>query len=236
MFLEDESQRIGAEYLATVNIAKKVAELNSSMGHPYKIYLERKTRLVATDCVPFFGKEPANNFLGYRNIRRRKHNTTRNGNVDIAVYDSTAKPFATPFCVIELKGFDPSRTVVLKDLRRNAEFFRISCRTGSSQLYFAFLAAMHSFPKSVSEEETANDLAKLKTKYRRWQAEVSIPPDVEYRIDVSTISKGKKFFYPDDSDPELAILDQHHHFAGVIVTYEKSNKDLDSNTDNVRVG
>lgn len=237
VFLEDESQKIGAEYLATVNIAKKIAELNSSMGHPYKIYLERKTRLVATDCVPFFGKEPASNFLGYKNIRRRKQNTTRNGNVDIAVYDSTTRPFGTPFCVIELKGFDPSRTVVLKDLQRNAEFFHISCRTGASQLNFAFLAAMHSFPNSVSDEQIAKDLAKLNAKYKRWQAEVSIPPNVEYRVDVSTVSKGKDFSYPDDSDPEFKILEQHHHFAGVIVSYaKKSNNDCNSDADKVRLG
>lgn len=193
------------------------------MGHPYKVYLERKTRLIATDCVPLFGKAPATNSLGYKNVRRRKQNTTRNGKVDISVYDSTSKPFATPFCVLELKGFDPSRTDVLKDLRRNAEFFQVSCRTGASSINYAFLAAMHSFPKSVSDKHIEDDLLKLKNKYERWQSEVGIPKDVDYKINVSTVSEGKDFSYPDDSDLEFKILEQHHHFAGVIVAYFKKS-------------
>lgn len=37
LFSEDESQKIGAEYLLTVNVAKKLTELNSGIGYPYKI-------------------------------------------------------------------------------------------------------------------------------------------------------------------------------------------------------
>ncbi len=85
LFLEDESQKIGAEYLLTVNVAKMLANLNQYIGHPYKIYLERKTRLIASDCVPLFGREVANNFLGYRQILRKQHNTSRNGKADITL-------------------------------------------------------------------------------------------------------------------------------------------------------
>jgi hypothetical protein len=52
-FSDDESQKIGAEYLLTVNVAKEIATLNHSFGEPCKIFLERQTKLFATDCVPF---------------------------------------------------------------------------------------------------------------------------------------------------------------------------------------
>ncbi len=132
LFLEDESQKIGAEYLLTVNVAKKLADLNQYIGHPYKIYLERKTRLIASDCVPLFGREVANNFLGHRQVLRKQHNTSRNGKADITLYNNTDGLVGTPICVIELKGFDPSRTLVLQDLRRNSEYFKLVCRTGAN--------------------------------------------------------------------------------------------------------
>jgi hypothetical protein len=221
LFLENESQKIGAEYLLTVNVAKKLADLNQYIGHPYKIYLERKTRLIASDCVPLFAREVANNFLGYRQVLRKQHNTSRNGKADITLYKDTGGLVGTPVCVIELKGFDPSRTSVLHDLRRNSEYFKLVCRTGASQLQYTCFAAMHSFPKSITDDQIKADLSCLRTKYNNWKAEVGIPSNVNCRINVETISKGLDVSYPDENNPEVKVLESNHHFAGVFVSYAR---------------
>lgn len=218
-FLEDESQKIGAEYLLTVNIAKKLSDLNSYVGYPYKIYLERKTKLVATDCVPLMTREKSKNFLGYKHTFRKRKNTERNGRVDICLYRDSGGISGTPVCVIEVKGFDPGRKNVISDLKRNAEYFKISCRTGLSQIKYACFASMHSFPKSVTQEQRGSDLEKLKEKYERWQAEIGLPVGVKCRIDVSSVSEGVETVCLDESDPDSLALDSHHHFAGVVVSY-----------------
>lgn len=218
-FVEDESQKIAAEYLLTVNVAKKLAELNSGIGYPYKIYLERKTKLVATDCVPLTAREHSKNFLGYKRVLRKRQNTHRNGKVDICLYRDSGGMSGVPVCVVELKGFDPSRKDVVKDLRRNSEFFKISCRTGTSQIQYACFAAMHSFPRSVSQEERDRDLEKLKKKYEIWQAEAGLPSGLKYWVRVKTVSQGVETTLLDEEDPGSLTLDGHHHFAGVTVSY-----------------
>ena len=221
LFLEDESQKIGAEYLLTVNVAKKLAELNQYIGHPYKIYLERSTKLIASDCVPLFGRKAANNFLGYRQVHRRWHNTSRNGKADIALYNNTGDLSDTPVCVIELKGFDPSHMNVLHDLKRNAEYFWLVCRTGASQLQYTCFAAMHSFTRSITDEQIEADLSSLQRKYSNWQAGVKLPSNVSYRINVDTISKGLDLSYPDQDNLEVTELESNHHFAGVVISYSR---------------
>ncbi|WP_148255589.1 hypothetical protein [Aidingimonas lacisalsi] len=220
-FLEDESQKIAAEYLLTVNVAKKLAELNSGIGYPYKIYLERKTKLVATDCVPLMAREHSTNFLGYKRVLRKRHNTERNGKVDICLYRDSGGMSGVPVCVIELKGFDPSRQNVLKDLRRNSEFFKISCRTGVSQIQYACFAAMHSFPKSLTQEQRYQDLEKLKQKYEKWQEEVGLPHGLRFWVKVKTMSQAVETTLLDENDPDSLTLDGNHHFAGVTVSYAR---------------
>lgn len=64
-----------------------------------------------------------------------------------------------------------------------------------------------------------NDLAKLKRKYERWQAEAGLPIGINYRVKVETISKGVETSCLDEGDSDSLTLDGHHHFAGVIVSY-----------------
>lgn len=221
-FLEDESQKIGAEYLLTVNVAKKLADLKS-VGYSYKIYLERKTKLVATDCVPLMASKESKTFLGKKRIIRKRHNTERNGKVDICLYRDSCGMEEIPVCAIELKGFDPAPAKVKSDLRRNAEYFKVACRTGGSQIEYACFAAMYSFPKSITEEERAKDREELKRKYERWKAEVGLPADIKYKVQVETVSEGVETFYVDEFDSESLTLDNNHHFVGVTVSYSRES-------------
>lgn len=218
-FLEDESQQIAAEYLLTVNVAKNLADLNKYIGYPYKIYIERKTSLIATDCVPLFGREVAINIFGYRRVLRKRQNTSRNGRADIALYYNTGGLSDTPVGVIELKGFDPGSTYVIKDLSRNVEYFNLKCRTGVSQIKYTCFAAMHSFPKSITDEQIKIDLSGLRAKYENWQAKVELPSNICCRLSVDTISRALEFSYLDEENLEDKELESNHHFAGVIVSY-----------------
>jgi hypothetical protein len=221
LFVEDESMEIASEYLLTVNVAKRLASLNQYIGHPYKIYLERKTRLIASDCVPLVGRAVANNFLGYVRIIRDRLNTSRNGRADITLYGDTGGLDPRPICVIELKGFNPSNTNIAKDLTRNSEYFQLASRTGSSRIEYACFAAMHSFPKSITDEQIHADLSALKKRYLDLQSKISLAGSVSYRVDVFTISRGLTHSPPDTQNNGAVELECNHHFAGAIISYFK---------------
>lgn len=221
VFLEDESRMIGAEYLLTVNVAKSLSSLNHYIGEAYKVYLERHTRQIATDCVPHMVKKKANNFLGYTSILRRKqHNTKRNGRVDIAVYrDFNGVPL--PVCVIELKGFNPKRSEALKDIRRNIEYFHLVDATGRSRIKCTFFAALHSFPKSVTAGQISSDLSSLENKYEKWLAQVPVPKELDIRISINTIHSGVESTKAESEGEDaesIYELEGSHHFAGAIIS------------------
>jgi hypothetical protein len=71
------------------------------------------------------GKQQASNFLGYSSTLRKLQNTKRNGKIDVVVYRDGGLS-GLPVCAIELKGFNPQKSVALQDLKRNGEYF--SCR------------------------------------------------------------------------------------------------------------
>lgn len=146
-FSNDETQLINAEYLLTVNIAKAIKELNFYFGTPYKIYLEHDTKQLASASTPFCVIDP----LTLRNTIRTKNNTTRSGRVDIAVYNQILW-YDTPVCAIEVKGFNPPKHLIVKDLERNSEYFSFTSPTGSSTMPFTFFIALHSF-KGVWNDE-----------------------------------------------------------------------------------
>jgi hypothetical protein len=220
LFLEDESEIAAPEYLLTVNVAKSLATLNQYIGHPYKIYLERKTKLIASECVPSTGRVEANNFLGFLPIFRKWLNTDRNGRADICLYNNERKPV----CVIELKGFNSNSKQTLLDLKRNANYFTLVCKTGSSQLQHTCFAAMHSYPNSFTEEDIRGDLDNLTERYHDLQKKVHLPPHVGFQIKIDTIKEGRIIQY-DNQDPPKAIgMESNHHFAGVIISYSNQNE------------
>jgi len=126
-----------AEYLLTVNVAKKIKELNTGFGFPYKIRLEYCTKLFATACTLLFGKVPAANFLGYKSIVRCSNDTERSGEIDVAVYEKSYG-INVPVCAIEVKGFNPAKKGIQQDLKRNAEYFGLISPIGKSILRFTF--------------------------------------------------------------------------------------------------
>lgn len=162
-FSGEPAKRLNAEYLFTVAVAKELAGLNRYHGDPYRIYLEKKTRDFAKDCLhPVkFG-----NSMQRGSITRRTGvpKLSRNGRIDVAVYEDVPNNGYLghqPICAIELKGFNPARALVLEDLKRNLEYFSVKGNTGSSVLGTALFGALHSWSMVGTQSEKKQKLKNL---------------------------------------------------------------------------
>lgn len=172
---------LDCEYLLTVRVAQRLrADLKVQQGAPYQIYLEHKTRRFSSGCVPLFGKPKDG--PPHRRIVRKVKNSSRNGRIDIAVYKENSG-LPEPVFAVELKSFNPSKTSVLADLRRNLEFLRFEDATGQNRLSYAFFGALESFPKTTSDHQCLEDCAKLKTRYEGWLKELRICRHIRARVD-----------------------------------------------------
>jgi hypothetical protein len=220
-FSNDETQLIDAEYLLTVNAAKAIKDLNNYFGTPYKIYLENDTRIFATACTPLFGKRKADNFLGYRSILRTNNNTNRSGKIDIAVY-TEKKGIDVPLCAIEVKGFNPSKSLIIEDLERNAEYFGLVSKTGRSTLPFAIFLSLHAYKGVWDENKEKQNILKVKKRYERYIKENSKLADLSHSVDAFTVRRG---VLPDPNDPHIQEHglqgDEDYHFIGVVLTTKK---------------
>jgi len=184
------------------------------VGYPYKIYLEHPTKIFVSNCVPLMGKNPNTNRM---TIRKTRKNTKRNGKIDVAVYRDGAW-HGKPVCAIELKGFNPQRRVVLEDLKRNAEYFDLSCESGSSQIAFTVFAALHSFKHVRNEDSVTENQNLLHNKYSKWLSELTDSNTCSVNIKVFTLSKG----LADEQEipPGEEYIDfESYQFVGVMVAF-----------------
>lgn len=220
-FSADETEHLGAEYLLTVNAAKEIAGLNTTHADPYKIAIEHSTKKFATYCTPVMAKQAANNCIGHRTVLRTANNTTRGGRIDIAVY-LTGGSFDDPLCAIEVKSFNPTKTSVMDDLARNAEYFSVSSPTGDSTLPFAVFIALESYRGVWSDANEASNIDKLKARYEGYIQSDAKLSSLDQKVDVFTIRRGT---LPDPADPHILQHglngDEDYHFLGVIVTTKK---------------
>jgi hypothetical protein len=221
-FTDEPSRKFNSEYLFTVNMAKKISRLNGPNADPYKIYLEKATRVFAKDCLaPVILGHPEKR--GSTTFRRHTPNIRRNGRVDVAIYiDVPNNGYfgAQPLCAIEVKGFDPQRKRVVDDLKRNLEFHRVRGATGGSVLEFSCLAALHSFRKVEDEDQAKRDIDSVRSKYQRWLAEVGNIDDIDCEIDPFTVSEDRIGRVLDEGEYLALDVDSMHHFVGVIVTFK----------------
>lgn len=168
-FSEKESEPIKTEYLITINIAKTISEHNPYVGFPYKVILECPTHHFISDCVPLFQRIKTDKKYKFHYERRDKHDTKRHGKIDIAVYKDGGGLYEdkVPFCAIEVKGFNPSKGEVTKDLIRNSEYFKVVDKAGSSRIEFACLLAFQSYD-TWRETDIPKFIIKLENKYTNY--------------------------------------------------------------------
>ncbi|GAB3103510.1 hypothetical protein G8770_19695 [Aestuariicella hydrocarbonica] len=221
-FSDNETQLIDAEYLLTVNAAKAIKELNHYFGTPYKICLENNTKKFASACTPLMANVKADNFLGYKSVIRTPSNTLRSGKIDIAIY-TDRNSIDIPLCAIEVKGFNPCKTLVIEDLERNAEYFSLSSRTGDSILPFTVFIALHSYKGVWNDEKEQLNLSKVKKRYQSYIDGNEKLNSLSQSVEVFTIRRG---ILPDPEDPHIQKYglqgDEDYLFIGAVVTTKKN--------------
>lgn len=220
-FSGDSKLRLNAEYLFTVAVAKQIDKLNHYYGDPYQIYLEKKTRDFARDCMPpvKFGGPMQK---GSSRFRKGFPQIDRNGRIDIAVYQdipNNGHLGPQPVCAIELKGFNPAKNLVLKDLRRILEFFSVKGSTGASILRSALFGALHTWSNIGTEFEEKQKYDALRARYEGWLAQLPKLSNVCSAVTVHEIRKNLEGEVVDDEDFQVLDMDCIHNFAGIIVEF-----------------
>jgi len=223
-FSDDETQLISAEYLLTVNTAKAIKELNTYFGTPYKICLENNTKQFSTACTPSLKLDK-----NFNSIHQARNNTKRSGRIDIAVYTHDNVSYV-PVCAIEIKGFNPPKSLVIKDIERNSEYFSFVSPTGSSILPFAFFIALYSYKNVWNNETEALNISKIENRYKKYISSVANINHLSHDVNVFTIRRG---YIPNPDDPNVQENglqgDEDYHFIGVVVTTKKTNKAIKRN-------
>jgi len=225
-FTENFSAIANAEYLITTNVAQKISELGPVKGSaPITIHLEMPTKDFASKCIPLFKKQTLDKSPGFRKTKtlfRKPKNTKRNGRIDLTVL-KTGGYEGTPVCAIEVKGVNPSRIPIIKDLKRNLEYFKVFCETGESRIEFTAFCTIHTFNKSVLKSETQINFNLTTKKYKAYVSELNIPSNVEFEIKSFTASE--QLLNKSDSQELYDDLSQElHHHVGVIVIFRWSSK------------
>jgi len=229
IFTNRWTDEIAAEYLLTVNVAKNIGKLNTFYGDPYVIQLECSTKEFAANCFPLVARIPVNEdgIAGMKSvIRERHHNTSRNGRIDVAVFDEDCSMRATSLCAIELKGFNPSQSVVIGDLARNAEYFSQTSQTGRSSLLFTAFGSIESRKNAFVDQE---NLEGVLARYSTWMSKIVDPGNFDAEVGTFTVRIQAKEpgIDSDTGGPDWAD-DENHHFIGVLVVFTPKNgsKDL----------
>lgn len=229
-FSDDETQLIDAEYLLTVNAAKAIKELNHYFGTPYRICLENDTKKFASACTPLMGRKKADNFLGYKSVVRTSNNAKRPGKIDIAIYTNN-NGIDIPLCAIEVKGFNPSKSLIIKDLERNSEYFALTSPTGASTLPFSVFIALHSYRGVWDDKKEQSNISKLEKRYKSYINANNNLNGLNQRVEAFTIRRG---VLPDTNDPHLQEHglqgDEDYHFIGVVLTTKKNLTSQSSRT------
>jgi len=220
-FTGEPAEPLNSEYLFTVAVAKQIDGLNSYYGDPYRIYLEKKTREFSKDCLhPIkFGSALQK---GSTKFRKSVPALSRNGRIDIAIYEDIPNNGYLghqPICAIELKGFNPARSLVLKDLRRNLEYFSLQGETGNSVLGSTLFGALHSWSKVDSEHKEDSKLEALKKSYEGWLSELPKASNVRSAVTVHQVSRDLKGEVVDEGDYQVLNADTIHNFAGIVVEF-----------------
>jgi len=220
-FSGERAKPINAEYLFTIAVAKQIDKLNSYYGDPYRIYLEKSRKELSKDCLlPVkFGNPRKKGSTVFRDNKPQIDNKER---ADIAVYeDVTNNNYIgyQPICVIEVKGFNPLRKLVVKDLKRNLEYFNITGKTGNSIIKSTLFAALYSWEKIKSEDGEPQKILDLKQRYTSWLSELGNLSHLDVKVTAHSVSIDSQGEVTDEGEYEMLNTDTIHHFVGVIVEF-----------------
>lgn len=223
-FTDRPELAFNAEYLFTVATAKAIDTHNFLPAYAFEIRIEHCTRKFARDCLPLIKR--GHPMVRGSTLLRGKASPKigRPGRIDIAIYYEPTHPPAfgrIPLCAIELKGFNPQRTLVLEDLQRNLQLMRVSGLTGSSVLGFTAFAALHSVSAPKDAHAAVAKENAIQKKYNAWMAGLGSRDDVIEVIETFTISWEPNGTVSEELDELVIDTSSRHHFIGVIVTFSR---------------
>lgn len=223
-FSEDFAAIANAEYLITTNIAQAISELGPLRGgEPIIIRLELSTKKFATSCVPLTSHLKLNNGQRPKSIFRKSKNSKRNGRIDIAVEEQLDALANRPICAIEVKGFNQAKNLIISDLRRNAEFFDLQCRTGSSLIEFAAFCSFHTFDGGILAARKPSDFLKINELYNEYMKSVNLNASAECELHPFTASES--LLSGEESEEEYeTIAHEIHHHVGMVVIFRWKGK------------
>lgn len=224
-FSGEKGKPINAEYLFTVAVAREIDKLNLFYGEPYKIFLEKSRKELSRDCLPPMKRgKPWQR--GSTVFRERIPAINTKERADIAVYENvinSSHMTHQPICVIELKGFNPPRKFVIKDLKRNLEYFNITGKTGNSVIQSALFSALYSYRKVKNEAEEIDRKQYLEQQYNSWLSEVGNLSSLDVNVCAHTISSDCLGEVIDEAGVDVLDTSTIHHFMGIIVEFKAKN-------------
>ncbi|MFW5393269.1 hypothetical protein V1951_18470 [Yersinia sp. 2544 StPb PI] len=218
--------KIGVEYLATVSIGQALVRSKTYRRGDHELHFEYSTKKFISSTVPLIKKmPPLRGHIFSRSIVRKLSNTTRNGRIDIALLNKNMG-VEFPLCAIEVKGDNPSKKLLINDLKRNLECMIYSAETGRSGLDLTLSCSFFSYVNNsycVKEEHEKQYVENVK---EIFDSKIScfrktIPSDISLNVEVFTLSK---ILAPDNADQEdfERIEDEIHLSLGVIVYLERN--------------
>jgi hypothetical protein len=220
-FTGKPAKPINAEYLFTVSVARQIDRLNSCNGEPYQIYLEKNRRDFARDCLlPVTWGHPLTRSSSV--FRSRGSKFYGKERIDIAVYQdipNNGYMGSQPVCAIELKGFNPSQNLVMKDLRRNLEYFQLTGSTGSSVLGLAFFGSLHCWAPIGSAVEERARCDSIQKKYNGWLSQLPKVPNVRTSITIHDVRSDLEGEVVEEAGCEVLNADTKHKYVGIIVEF-----------------
>lgn len=217
------------EYLTTVvlglHLSKTLQERYSSVR--YLVRFEERTKDVATRAFPPLP-------LPYRskNVHgRAKKDTGEEGSVDLVIYKQSSF-FPETVAVFEIKNFDQSDELLLKDIERNMEFLELVDSGKNNQIQFGVLTFfLHDKLSRIKEE--ADQFLREKTEYFSKMAAQFNKNGIRSKLTITTLAN-----YPSLTKSEALNLDEdgrfmieseeNHHIAFGIVLLERIINSLPS--------
>lgn len=222
MFTERVDSQVNSEYLLTVNVAKSIAAQNKyGPADPYSVEVEKSTKRFTRDCFYKIKRVPGGFTSRSIPLSKNLPKVSRNGRIDIVVYEDKNNTYMgkQPICAIELKGVDPDRTLVVKDLKRNLELLTMEANTGKSVLEFTLFASVHVFDNISSDCQIKHNENEIRKKYTKWLSDVGDLSGIKADVIAKTISSetlGTVYYEAE----ELAIdTSTRHQFIVVLVTF-----------------
>ncbi len=219
--------KINTEYVATVLIGLALRQSKYFRLDDEKVIFEYNTGNFITSTVPFSKKINSGKIFS-KTITRIHTNTTRKGRIDIALLGNN-NGFDYPKCAIEVKGDNPSKTLLHQDIRRNIEYFKHKGSTGTSNITLALNCSFESFNKNsrskrscITTTDRDNKIIDITNKYLGHINEIihEIPSGVSVCIEVFSASEelAEPWFRQDEYEQ---IEDHIHLTLGVIIKLER---------------